>query len=202
MKSYRDYTVGSEGARFVDARLKVGNTLARMIAERCRASGAHCVSRLPANLSPEAVTRFTDGGIGNGEESRRWLTSLIKAHLASGPEALVVLEDALARRGDQFLDRLESAAHYYGDEVYRLLTMANASEPGIRTALRETESPHQLVCVFTRSGLHRSPSAEIEHGELEAWAERVEVVAVKAYDDEGYIVCSALSRADSVGSNS
>lgn len=195
MRSYRDYSVGSEGARFVDACLKDGNTLARIVAERYRARGDHCVSHLPANLSSETVTRFTDGGIGNGEESRRWLTTLIQAHLASGPEALVVLEDALARRGDQFLDGLESAIHYYGGEVYRLLTVISSSEPAIRTALRETESPHQLVCVFTRgSDLHRSPSTEIEHSELEAWADLAEAVAVKAYDDEGYIVCSALSR--------
>lgn len=196
MRIYHDYTVGSEGAVFVDARLQVGNTLARMVAERWRARGDHCVSRLPANQSPESVTRFNDGGVGNGEESRRWLTGIIQAHLASGPKALVVLEDALARRGDQFLGGLESGAHYYGDEVYRLLTAASSSEPAIRGALRDTESPHQLICVFTRgSDSLGCPAVEIEYSELQAWAELVEAVAVKAYDDQGYIVCSALTRA-------
>ncbi len=194
MKSYRDYGVGSEGASYVDARLKVGNTLARMIAKRYRARADCCASHLPANLSPETVVKFTDGGIGNFEESRRWLASAIQAHLASGPKALVVLEDALARRGDEYLDGLESAVHYYDDEVYRLLTVSSSTERAIRAVLRETESPHQLVCVFTRrSDPDRDPLTEIERSELEAWVELVEAVAVKAYDDEGYVFCSALS---------
>lgn len=196
MKTYLDYKVGGEGGRFVDARLNAGNSLARMVAKRYRADGNHCVARLPCDVAPEAVTKLTDGIGASLEESRRWLVSVIQAYLSSGPDRLVVLEDALARRGDRCLDRLQSASHCFRDEVYRVLTVASSGDFAITTAISETESPHQLVLVFTRSPSPRETvPTEIEVKVLEAWADLAEAVAVMAYDGEGYIFCSHLSRA-------
>lgn len=195
MKEYRGHQLGHEGRSFVDARLRAGNTLSGLVFKRHRdeRERAQCVSWLPGDVAPEAITKFAEGGIAALEESRRWLVSVIQSYLASGPDRLVVMEDALARRGDPVLDRLQSTVRYHGDEVYRTLTVVSSNEFAINTTLAEAEAPHQLVCVFTcGSSPHASGSAEIEQPELESWADLASAVAVKAYDGEGYVFCSLV----------
>ena len=195
MKDYRDYQLGREGRTFVDTRLSAGNTLASLVLERHRDEREEdqCVSWLPGDAALDATTNFAEGGIATLEESRRWLVSVIQSYLTSGPDRLVVLEDALSRRGDPVLDRLQSTVRYHGDEVYQILTVTSSNEFAINTTLAEAEAPHQLVCVFTRgASSHASGAADIEQPELESWADFASAVAVKAYDGEGYVVCSLV----------
>ncbi len=194
-ETHRDYRLSTESGDYVNARLRAGNALASAVAERYRASGDECATRLPDGVAPEVLVKFTEGGTGDSDESDRWLVEIIQAYLSEGADRAVVVEDALSRRGDAVLDRLQSRVRFYNDEVYRVLTPSDNSDYAIKVTLSEADASYQLVCVFTRTPGNADDSCdEIKQEELESWCDATEAVAVRAYDGEGYVFCSGLSR--------
>ena len=175
----------------MDGRLSAGNTLACLVLGHHPEAREQCISWLPRDIAPAALIKFSEGGVANLEESRRWLAGVVQAYLTSGSDHLVVVEDVLSRRGDPVLSRLQSPVRYYRDEVYRVLGATDSNEFSITTTLSEAEAPHQLVCVFTASpDFPGSDSEDIREREIQAWATLASAVAVKAYDGEGYVFCA------------
>lgn len=189
--SFQNVVLGPEAAAFVRGRLAVGNTLARALSDHDLVPGGECVTRLPEAVDRSAVLRFKEGGITDGQHSIRWIVAEIVAYLSSGSDRIVVFEDALSRRGDAVLERLQAPVRYYGGEVYRVLGAADASEHAIETTISESDSPHQFVCVFTRHAEAAGDSdvVDIPDDEILAWAQKATAVIVGAYDAEGFILC-------------
>jgi hypothetical protein len=197
MLTYRDYNLGREAGHHVERRLAAGNSLARAVLKRLVISEASCVTNLREGVDDSILTRFDQGGVVDSQHSIKWIVEVIRSYLSGGTDRLVVLEDALSRRGDPVIDRLQSRIRYIGAEVYYLLGATDANEYAIATSLSEADSPHQLVCVFTQQGkttAREKKDADITQDELEEWARTAQAVVVSAYDGEGFVFCSNLGR--------
>jgi hypothetical protein len=196
MKSqYREHSVATEGARFAESRLRVGNTLARSVLARYVVSEATCTTYLPADTASTSLLEFTDGGVAESEHPTRWIAEKIQTYLAADGDRIVVFEDAVARRGDPVLEMLESRIRYLDQEVFHILYATDANWHAVETTISESDSPHQLVGVFTHRIANAQEAGEprdISGAEIDEWSQKAEAVVVSAYDAEGFIFCTDL----------
>lgn len=191
ISSLKDLELGDAGSDYVEGRLRMGNSLALAIHARFKPIGKRCTTHLAKGTSLEACYRFDDGGVTSSTASLSWLVDIVRNYLSEGSDRVVVLEDALSRKGDAVLGRLQARVRYFNNEVYRVLRPRDNSDYAIRTTISEASAPHQLVGVFTKE----PPSAdqafdEISNEELEWWSNAASSVVVQAYDGEGYLVCT------------
>lgn len=183
---YREVEIGGPGIGYVMSRLALGNSLARLITKRTL--HGRCITYLPNEVDVELGLNFDEGGIARASAATAWLSAAIQSYLQRRPENIVVFEDALSQRGDPVLERCTSRVHYFGQEVYHLLGHDDLNEEFIEATIAAADSPHQLVCIFTRDVDSSGETSEISNSRLHAWVRSVEAVATSAFDSEGFII--------------
>jgi hypothetical protein len=197
--------LGQEGLDFVRHRLEGGRTLSRHLRSEDLSTG-EVVTHLPEGTSFAEAKQFeyggklptppretwtkTEGGIVIPTPNlREHLVGLITRYLSRSGN-VCLLENAMASRGDRWLQRSEVDAVFLGNEVYHLLTKS-ATSAAVDAAVRSSYTPNMFVGALSSvSGREQFP---IDRGELTVdlvreVARHASMICVAAYDAEGYVL--------------
>jgi hypothetical protein len=171
-----ELNLGREGLEFLLHRLEGGRTLSRHLRSEDLSTG-EVLTYLPRGTTMAAAKQFeyggklptppretwtkTEGGIVIPTPNlREHLVGLITRYLSRAGN-VCLLENALASRGDRWLQKSAVNAVFLGNEVYHLLTKATTSA-AVDAAVRASYTPNMFVGAlssFTLGGraiAHRS----------------------------------------------
>lgn len=131
-----------------------------------------------------------------GLQAGSWMDSSIQGlilfvgnHLQESKDAIVLCENPFARSNDVANDHKESRLLFYEDEVYHILTKADAAnDDSIECALRESRHHWSVaVCSFSE----RMPEADaLSEDFIDVVVTNAVHIVVVAIDGEGYLVWS------------
>jgi hypothetical protein len=183
-----------------------GHTLAMFLLESINVRLGTIFVLAPGALDSAQVVQFDQGHFPQGAvtkvvlgelqsvspiaDSESQLVEVISNKLVRGNACL--LENAMARSGDTWLEKTESRVITHGTEIYHVLLETDRDEEKIRNAIREARQ-FPVFIGATGQLLRDTASSLVTAGvvrtdDLKVFAESTQTVVVGAYDGEGYIV--------------
>jgi hypothetical protein len=213
MTSYTQLALGSDALDYLCERLENGRRLLRYVLPIVRSTPGDIRTLLPAGVPDDAArdfrwggkvapgpshyTTYPDGTRARIEEvrgTRDGLIRLIGEFLAAGQSRLCVV-NTHARPSHPWLKRAKGRMVVADDEIYGVVAHG-ASDADVDVAIREGGGSRSLVAVMAQM---IEPMSVGEPGTitpvsdefLRQVAHHVHIVAVGAYDGEGYLVWQA-----------
>jgi hypothetical protein len=197
MRGFREYVLGPKANGYIGDCLEYGHSLTRHLRRGRDLVNGRVVTRLAPEANTDELDKFEWGGkypessIGRHPNSVDDLASYILDFLQSGEGRICVFENHLGRRTDPWLLQAESRVHFFGEEVYHVVSAEVVDLDSIKAAINEAEDVTLLIGVLSvwPEGSRLSPERrEITDEELRALAEGAEKIIVRAYDGEGYLI--------------
>jgi hypothetical protein len=186
----RAITLGDEGLAYITSRLKIGLALSRSVLKEADLTRMHAFTILPEDTSEASVEQFHVGGVADPQQTLDWLSRFVTDVLPPSAQALLMAENAVARRQDPAIGKFQTKFLLHCDEVIHFTDKVyDPSE--LRLVLSEAESAHALSAVVSfpvivDEMLSRPP--EISREGLEWVARHTQIVIVSAYDAESYVI--------------
>jgi hypothetical protein len=192
--------LGPEGREYVLGQLRAGHTLANCLIDQwSEFRQAHTL--LPRGTSAESLTDFASGGKVSGGRPHEGesvvripntdsvLVERIRAHLRTQASNVCILENAVADRGDPYIDKLGSV-FFFEDEVYHYLLSTSRSDEMITATVKAAKSIPQFIGVLTQcpTEARKLDRASVPLDFLQAVARSAQVIIAGAYDGESYVI--------------
>ncbi len=209
MKECTEVTLGAEGRKYVKECLEAGNTLSRFLLNAVDLTRGDTRTFLPGDTPRSEIFEFRRGGkLPVPPKSEWWdlnsavavpvrgtdscLVAEIEAFLRRNEQRLCIFENALAKPTDYALSRMKSKLAIFDDEVYHLLTSADADSSRILETIREAFSLPTFIGVLT-SMSENADRKFVENGQLTSCtlndiANFADKILTGAYDGEGYVI--------------
>jgi hypothetical protein len=192
-----EHRLGPGAVEYLQQRLHEGLTLSNLLAESINASELDLVTFLPPASDASFLNEFHRGGIANASRAFERLVGKLEKAL-SEPSAVLVAENAVARRSDPLLKNRVSRRAFYEDEVYHIAPSGSGRKT-IGATIREAESAHALTFVVAAGGDGHSFVGDTDDLSLEllrAIAVNLKLVGVQAYDGESYVLGNRPGKTD------
>jgi hypothetical protein len=184
----RELTFNQDAIAYIRDQLASDNKLGSYLLELPLERGT-VQSLVPADATPEALKKFSVGGLIQRALTEPRVAEFVSAYLAAGTDRLALLEDAGARPDDAYVRA--SAARYVvheSDVVYMCTPQDGAS--AITSALRAASS-YSFVGTLTVGPMPLATQGEkISADVLRRLALASKHVLVSAYDNESVLIWS------------
>jgi hypothetical protein len=176
--------LGEAGTEYLRKRLSEGLSLSRAVLRELNVRQGDVVTYAPPEIPQSALSNFDQGGVMGAERSQDHIERVLGEAMSSHEQNVLVAENRLAKRDDPVLRRRRVRTFIFGDETYHWTSARTEIDAVLRSA-----ASHWLTCFVTsiEHELGASPSAK----DLQWLATKVELLAISAYDEEGYVVWSA-----------
>jgi hypothetical protein len=206
--------------QYITKCLNMGNTLAGELLVKKNFNLCTKMTLLPSGFDPTNIKNYSYGGIfpagpaspeeiekvrkrlnlgpsarieavGSGP-SRAWLINKIAEYLGKDKNRLVIFEDACASPTDPWIQRTNTEIYIFKEEVYHGLFSECANDKQyIEKTIKRAESAYLLIGVMSllfdrKSMLTKQLNLDI----IKNIAENTIAVILRAFDGEGYIICS------------
>jgi len=193
MPEYAVREFGDAGFKYVAERLADGKTLARRVASVVLARQGRTYTYVPANALEAALFRFDTGGIAETCRTLPWYARVVSGYLGEAANRLCVLENNPAEPGDPWLsDACGGQLAAFQDEVYHVLLPEDLGSVSISGVIREATSAWISLGFMTTCPPGWDPdSLRFSATQIEHLSQHVRMVAVDAYDLEGWILWEA-----------
>ena len=200
--------------------LNGGNTLARELLRVKNIKSAEKTTLLPSEFDPQSIEKYSYGGVFERNEavpmekieeirkemnlgpsavieavedgpSKKWLIDKLVEYLGTDKDRLVIFENAIAEPLAPYIQKDLTNVYFFEEEVYHALGAEDSSDKKhIEKVIRRAES-YMLVGAMSfvpdkESILTKQLSLET----IKAIAENTMAVISRAFDGEGYVICT------------
>lgn len=208
---FKKFYLGAAGIKFVRQYLSNGLTLAQLLLERLPLDRGTVTTYLPEEVTKEEAEEFESGGkiktdpslreTRVSEDGRKWIftpvqdnLALIMPHLLAymfeNHDRICIFENASGGAEDPCIVKIHSNIYLYHNEVYHFVNPANIDSSSIETAIRKARS-YRLLGVGTSVNGEKYRDTQkrtVNIEELKMFAKNTEILVVRAYDGEGYLI--------------
>jgi hypothetical protein len=192
----KSFEIGAAAISYIRAQLSDGQRLSQSVLDRVALDEGSVSTMLPETTPADALLRFSAGGVARRGETEPVVVQGIVEYLRA-PACIVLLEDALVKRGDASLRRLSKGNFSTcGSEVYYFLGGHDNTPEVVRETIRFANS-FRFFAVLGRLPLWLNGlrgGAEISPSDLEQIAGGADYLLVGAYDGEGDLVWARKPR--------
>jgi hypothetical protein len=122
---------------------------------------------------------------------RDWTVHEIRNYNSASEDRVCIFED-IAKVGGPCLDTSNGASFSHGKEIYDFLTSRDQDPHRIRCAMYARQYPSIGVLTKIPNGATIRHRQEVSRHFLEAFATKASQILVGAYDEESYLVWSAV----------
>jgi hypothetical protein len=139
------------------------------------------------NLGPSARIEAVGGG-----PSRAWLINKIAEYLGKDKNRLVIFENACARPTDPWIQRTNTEIYIFKEEVYHgLFSECVDDKQYIEQTIKRAQSAYLLIGVMSLLPDKKSVlTKQLTLDMIKRIADGTKAVILRAFDGEGYIICS------------
>lgn len=198
MSTYEKVSLGEEARAYIQRSLRAGLTLGGLIARRINLAEGDVFAFLPQDVDHRAFSEFRYGGIARHASAAARVEERIREFSGRQPPALFVAENAVAACTDPLVQKYATSTFCYRGEVYHWLELKEVEPQDVLATMRMANSGWLLNCLVSSLASPGDPRFALTNctiTTLDVLADRTELVVVRAYDGEGYVVWQGPSPA-------
>jgi len=192
-KKYDFIQLNQNALNYVKSSLENGKDISKKILYKISKHSVKIWAMFPKHDFMHSLYDFESGGIGKVDETEKFLVEIVSDYLKKSPNNLFIIEDSLAKKGDEFLEKTTVNYFTFNDNVYFFILGDEMDSKQVHKMLK-IANRYPFISFLTKvnkmnKANFKSDNLKLEINEyiLDNIVKNIEEIFIGAYDEESYL---------------